>query len=87
MQLFHAVMTFLINASSRNAIRKIYGSNWGCCYFLFEEMNLKCSVQCHLFVQSPPGRHPIYKYPVNTSHRSNLCKNDLLAVLFGNNGN
>ena len=27
-------------------------------------------VQCHVFGQSPPGRRPIGKYPVNASHRS-----------------
>ena len=30
---------------------------------------------------------PNDKYPVNTSHRSDLCKNVALAVLFGSNGN
>jgi hypothetical protein len=38
---------------------------------------LKRNVQCHVFAQSPPGRRPNVKYPVN-----NLCKNVSLAVLF-----
>ena len=32
-------------------------------------------VQRHVFAQSPPGRRPNDKYPVNTSHSSDLCKN------------
>jgi len=36
---------------------------------------VKRSVQCHAFAQSPPDRSPNDKYPVNTSHRSDLCKN------------
>jgi hypothetical protein len=35
----------------------------------------KRSAQCHVLAQSPPGRYPKDKYPVNTSHRSDLCKN------------
>ena len=33
------------------------------------------SAQSHVLAQSPPGRRPNDKYPVNTSHRSVLCKN------------
>ena len=51
------------------------GSNWGCYYFLLEKQTVKCSVQCHVFVLSPTGRRPNDKYPVSTSHRSDLCKN------------
>ena len=36
--------------------------------------NVKRSVQSHVFAQSPPGWRPNDKYPVNTSHRSDLCK-------------
>jgi len=38
-------------------------------------MIVKRSAQCHAFAQSPPGRRPNDKYPVNTSHRSDLCTN------------
>ena len=34
----------------------------------------KRSVQCHVFAQLPPGRHPINKYPFNTSHRSRFVQ-------------
>jgi len=40
-----------------------------------QRKNVKRSVQCHVLAQSPPGRGPNDKYPVNTSHRSDLCKN------------
>ena len=36
---------------------------------------IKRSAQCHVWAQSPPHRCPNDKYPVNTSHRSDLCKN------------
>jgi len=43
---------------------------------------VKRSAQCHVLVQSPPSRRPNDKYPVNTSHRSDLCKNvSLLCCL------
>jgi len=42
----------------------------GCCYFLFEMKTIKRFFQCHVFAQSPPGRRPDDKYPVNISHRS-----------------
>ena len=43
---------------------------------------VKPSAQCHLWAQSPPGRRPNDKYPVNTPHRSDLCKNvSLLCYL------
>jgi len=81
------IITFSIKTSSRNAIRKKCGSNWCFYYFLFETKTVKLSVQCHVFAQSPPDRHPNDKYPVNTSHPPDLCKNFSLAVLFGSNGN
>ena len=59
---------FLIKASSRKATSK-RENNWGCCYFLFEKKTVKLFVHCHVFAQSPPGRRPTDKYPVNTSHR------------------
>ena len=31
---------------------------------------VKRFVQCHILAQSPPGRHPNDKYPVNTPHHS-----------------
>jgi hypothetical protein len=33
---------------------------------------VKRSAQCHVFAQSPPDRRPNDKYPVNTSHRSDM---------------
>ena len=39
-----------------------------------QKNTVKHSVQCHVLVQSLPGRRPNDKYPVNTSHRSDLCK-------------
>jgi hypothetical protein len=48
----------------------VAGSNSGCCYFLLKKKIVKRFAQCHVFAQSPPGRRPIDKYPVNTSHRS-----------------
>jgi len=44
----------------------------------YQKKNVKPSVQCHVLTQSPTGRRPNNKYPVNTSHRSDLCKNVLL---------
>ena len=41
----------------------------------YQKKTVKRSAQCHVFAQSPPGRRPNHKYPVNTSHRSDLCKN------------
>jgi len=40
-----------------------------------QKKTLKRSAQCHIFAQSPPGRRPNDKYPVNTSYHSDLCKN------------
>ena len=39
-----------------------------------QKSTAKRSAQCDVFAQSPPGRRPNDKYPVNTSHRSDLCK-------------
>jgi len=47
-----------------------FGCNWICSYFLSEKNTVKRFVQCHIFAQSPLGRSPSDKYPVNTSHRS-----------------
>ena len=46
-----------------------------CCCFLFQKQTVNRSAQCHVLVQSPPHRRSNDKYPVNTSHRSDLCKN------------
>ena len=81
------VTAFLTKASSRKAIRRMYGYNWGCYYFLFEKQTVNCSVQCHVFAQSPPSRHPNDKYPVNTSQRFRFVSKCFTAVLFGSNGN
>jgi hypothetical protein len=51
------------------------GSNLGCYCFLFKKNIAKRSAQRHIFPKAPPGRRPNDKYPVNTSHRSDLCKN------------
>ena len=40
-----------------------------------QKKTLKRSAQCHILAQSPPGRRPKDKYPVNTSHPSDLYKN------------
>ena len=40
-----------------------------------QRKNVKRSVLCHVLAQSPPGRRSNDKYPVNTSHRSDWCKN------------
>ena len=58
-----------------------------CCYFLFDHWTVKRFVQYPIFAQSQSGRRSGDKYTVNNSHRSRLCKNVSLAVLFGNNGN
>jgi hypothetical protein len=41
--------------------------------FLLQKQTVKLSAQYHVLVQSPPDRRPNDKYPVNTSHRSDLC--------------
>ena len=53
-------------------------------YFLFEKKIVKRFVQCLVSANSPPGLHPTDKYPVNTSHRSQIASG---AVLFGISGN
>jgi hypothetical protein len=40
-----------------------------------KEVTVKRSVQCHVLVQSPPGRRSNDKYPVNTLHGSDWSKN------------
>ena len=80
-------MLYYIKSSSMNLIRKKCDLNCSCCYFLFEKKTVNPSVQCHVLAQSLPGRIPDDKYPFNTSHRSRLCKDVPLAVLFGSNSN
>jgi hypothetical protein len=60
--------------------------NGGCYYFLFEKKTVKRFVQCHVFAQSPPGRHSKDKYPVKTCAAPDLCKNVSLTELFDSNG-
>jgi hypothetical protein len=51
-----------------------YGSNWAAtasCY----KRRLKRSVHSHVFTQPPPVRRPNDKYPVSSSHCSNVRKN------------
>jgi hypothetical protein len=47
------------------------------------------SCPCHVFAQSPPGRHPSDKYCTQSTLRTapDLCKNVSLAVLISCNGN
>jgi hypothetical protein len=46
-----------------------------CCHFLLKKKTVKRLAECHAFDQSPPGRRPNGKYPVNTSQHSDLWKN------------
>ena len=46
---------------------------------------LKCIVQCYVFFQSPPGRHPMINILSTICTPYNLCKNFSLAILFGSN--
>jgi hypothetical protein len=41
----------------------------------YQNKTVKRSAQCHLFAQPPPAPRLNNKYPVNTSHRSDLCTN------------
>jgi len=45
---------------------------WYC--FLFQKKTVKRAARCNVLAQWPPGRRPYDKYPVNTSHGSDLCK-------------
>jgi hypothetical protein len=72
------IILFRIKTSSRNAIGTKCGSNRGCFCFLFEKKAVKRSAQCHVFAHSPPDRRPKDKYPVNTSHGSDLCARSVI---------
>ena len=74
-----------IKPSSNVMRKKEIRSNCRCYNFLLEKKTVKLFVQCHIFAQSRAGRYPNDKYPANTSHGSDLCKNVSLAVLFGSN--
>ena len=75
---------FLLKASSSNAI----SNKLAVTVLLLPLPVTKRSAQCHVLAQSPPDRRPNDKYPVNSSHRYDLCKNVSFAVLlFGGNGN
>ena len=50
--------------------RRKFRSNWCCYYFLFEKKSVKRFAHGQVLAQSPPGRHPSDKYPVNTSYPS-----------------
>jgi len=54
---------------------------------MFENKIVKLFVQCHVFVQSPPGWRPNDKFQSTFRTASDLCKNVSLAVLFVGNGN
>jgi len=63
-------------------------SKWGLLLLLpVWKEDCKTFVHCHVFAQSPPGRHPKDKYPVKTCEAPDLCKNASLTELFGSNGN
>jgi hypothetical protein len=68
------IIIIVIKASSRNAIRNTWQYQ-GCYNVLFHKHTVKRSAQCHVFARSPPDRRPNDKYPVNTSHRSDLSIN------------
>jgi hypothetical protein len=36
-----------------------FGSKWGFYYFSFDKKIVQHFIQCHIFTQSPPGRHPV----------------------------
>ena len=69
----HSRIIFLKQAYS-NEIRKKCGSNWDFQHFLFEKKTVERFAPRHVFAQSPPCRRPNDKYPINTLHRSDLCK-------------
>jgi len=41
------IIIFLIKASSRNAIKKKMGTNWGCYCFLFQKKTVNLRLQTH----------------------------------------
>jgi len=47
----------------------------GCYYFIFENSIVKLSVQCHVFAQSPPGRHRMINIRSKLHITPDLCKN------------
>jgi hypothetical protein len=56
----------------RKEIRKKIWQYWVCCYFL-QEKKTKIFNLFNVFVQSPPGRHPSFKYLANTLHSSRFA--------------
>jgi len=80
--IYSIIIVFLIKASTRNAIRKKMWQLLGLLLFPVGKEFVKHFVQCHIFARSPPGRRPIGKYPVNTSHRSDLCTDASLQCYF-----
>ena len=68
------IVIFVIKSSTRKAIRNKMWQQQGCYCFLSQKQTVKLSIRCHVFAQSPPDRRPNDKYPVNTSHRSDLCQ-------------
>jgi len=74
----HNVITFPIRPPGGMRYRTKRASNRAgcyCCRFLLQKQTVKRSAQCHVLAQSPSGRRPNDKYPVNTSYSSDLCKN------------
>jgi len=65
------IIIFLINASSRNAIRERIWKYLGLLLLLpVWKEHCKTFFQSHVFAQSPPDRRPSDKFPVSTSHCS-----------------
>jgi hypothetical protein len=58
-----------------------------CYYVIFEKKIVKRLIQCHVYGQSPLGRQQSEKYPIKLRTIPDLCKNDLLPVIFNSNGN
>jgi len=51
------------------------------------KQDLKRSVQCHVFAQSPIARRPSDKHPFKNSHRTRSVYICFTALSFGSNGN
>jgi hypothetical protein len=62
--------------------------NGGCRCFLSEKKVVKHFLQCHVFAQSPPGRHPNDRNIQPTVRTApDFCKNVSLTVLFDRKDN
>ena len=70
-------MSICIYVCLVHLVIKSYKLLISCCVYkvMFVRVLEFCCVQCYAFAQSPRGRCLNDKYPLNTSHRSDLCKN------------